>query len=62
MSALFTGAEFIIGFASIVAGVFITWLARGSKPTSLSLSLVPVSALGLIVIGGALILNALNIL
>lgn len=62
MSSLFTGAEILIGVAGIAAGVLITWLARGSKPTSLSLSIVPVSALALIVIGIALLLNAARII
>ena len=44
MSNLLTGAEIIIGLAGIVAGVFVTWCARGSRLTSLSLSVVPVGA------------------
>jgi hypothetical protein len=62
MSALFTGAEFIIGIVAIVAGLVVTWLARGSKMSSLRLSIVPVSALALIVIGIALMLNAARII
>ncbi len=62
MSALFTGAEFIIGIVAIVAGLAVTWLARGSKMSSLRLSIVPVSALALIVIGIALMLNAARII
>ena len=62
MSALFTGAEFIIGIACVIAGLAITWFARGSRMSSLGLSIVPVSALALIVIGIALMLNAVRIL
>lgn len=62
MSTLFTGAEFIIGIAAIIAGLAITWFAQGSKATSFSLSIVPVSALALMVIVVALMLNAARIL
>lgn len=62
MSSLFIGAEILLGVAGIVAGVLIARFARGSRLTSLSLSIVPVGALALIVIGAALILNAVRVI
>lgn len=57
MSGLFAGAEILLGGAGFLAGVLVVWYARGSRLTSLSLSVVPVGALTLIVIGTALILR-----
>ena len=60
MSWLTVGAEFIAGTGMISGGFAVTWFARGGTPTALGLSTVPVSALALIVIGAALILNSLR--
>jgi hypothetical protein len=62
MSWLALGAELIVGAVMIAGGIAVTWFARGGKPTALGLSVVPVSALTLIVIGGAMILNSLRII
>jgi hypothetical protein len=44
----------------MAAGFAVTSLARGKQPTALGLSIIPVSVLAMIVIGGALILNGLR--
>lgn len=62
MSLLFFGVEFGAGLALIAAGFALTWYMRGGEPTALGLSVVPVGALALIVIGGALMLNSLRII
>ena len=57
MNWLSLGAEIGAGLALIAAGLALTWFAQGRQPTALGLSIIPVSALAMIVIGGALILN-----
>lgn len=62
MSWLTLGAEFIAGSGLIAGGVAVTWFARGGTPTAVGLSVVPVSALTLMVVGAALVLNSLRII
>jgi hypothetical protein len=62
---LFGSAQVVVGVAIIVLGILAVWALRGEpgKPIPvLGIALLPVSILGLFVIGGALILHGAGVL